>query len=311
MATEEDISTMLIMETPDGTTQLDTQCEVDTFSPASLVRLDGSSSGILYNLDKEVISIGRLQDNDIPLIHSKISRHHLQILYDNGHHFLKDNHSTNGTYLNGNKIQSAIQLHKGDIIRIGSARLKYLPSGDPERSMYEKLLNKALTDPHTGCYNKSHFLRSLEDLTAQCLADNTPLCLMIMDIDRLKELNDNYGHHAGDYVIVEVVRLIKEQFLHPSDLLGRFGGDEFVLLMPNEPLSKAKERAETLRKTVLNHPFNYEQKVIKVTLSIGLATLANGIEKGSDLFKRADFALYESKKEGRNRVSLYNASSFG
>lgn len=119
----------------------------------------------------------------------------------------------------------------------------------------------------------------------------------MLDIDYFKKINDNYGHHVGDYVIIEITKLAKE-CLRDSDVFGRVGGEEFMVLLLYTSLEAAEEIAQRIRKTVDEHKFEH---VVHVTASIGVVSY-NTKDKSIDMLKRVDDALYEAKNSGRNRV---------
>lgn len=173
-----------------------------------------------------------------------------------------------------------------------------------EELMIEHLRQQAALDPLTEIPNRRHF----EERSAQILAarDTVGTCLavMMMDIDHFKRINDNFGHSSGDLVLKEVARRIR-QAIRPHDLLARFGGEEFVALLPVRDDSEAIELAEAIRQAISNHEIIADDLPLCVTISVGLA-----IGKSADLFslevllRRADEALYRAKNTGRNRVNI-------
>ncbi len=132
---------------------------------------------------------------------------------------------------------------------------------------------------------------------------------MIFDIDYFKKINDQYGHLAGDQVLVELAQLTKG-LIRKSDTLARFGGEEFILIAPNTKEKGAYKLGERIRSAVENHTFEYEGLVIPVTVSVGIVVHnepSNEPDKLQEqLIKGADEALYQAKGKGRNRVELYS-----
>ena len=275
--------------------------------PAALMVVGGELNGTLFDLDQKEVGVGRNPDNRVPLEFNGISRYHFKIVEVPEGHQLVDNQSKNGTYLNNQKIQGDQLLKKGDIVKLGSICLKYLPKGDPERLTYDKLNWDANTDGHTGCYNKTYFNNMLELLVKKSRLKGEPLSLIIFDLDHFKNLNDTYGHNAGDYVLKELAELIRENGTRKNqDIFARYGGEEFCLLLPKTNLKQAFEIAQRLRQLVEEHKFDYDNKELPVTASLGLADYREGVFNGEDLFRRADKAVYKSKEDGRNRVSYYS-----
>ena len=274
--------------------------------PAALMVVGGELNGTLFDLAKNETTVGRNPDNTIPLEFNGISRYHFKIVQQGDGHQLVDNQSKNGTFLNNNKLEQDQLLKKGDIIKIGSLCLKYLPKGDPERLTYDKLNLDANTDRHTGCFNKIYFNNMLELQVKKSRLQGFPLSLIIFDLDHFKNLNDTYGHNAGDFVLKELAELIRQNGTRKNqDVFARYGGEEFCLLLPETNIKQAFEIAERLRQLVEDNKFTYDNKELPVTASLGVADYREGVFNGEDLFRRADKAVYQSKEEGRNRVTYY------
>lgn len=138
------------------------------------------------------------------------------------------------------------------------------------------------------------------------------MCLLTIDIDHFKRINDNYGHKVGDLAIKYVVDLCLQQ-TRESDIFGRLGGEEFGLLLPETDGVQAIELAERVRKKVANSPFEFDQESIDITVSIGIAKLDIKAKNSSleDLTTESDLALYQAKNSGRNKVCIYSADSLG
>jgi diguanylate cyclase (GGDEF)-like protein len=155
----------------------------------------------------------------------------------------------------------------------------------------------------TGLANRRCFFEALEAEAEHSERSDAPLWVTILDIDRFKRINDNYGHPAGDEVLRSVAAIVR-QAIRGSDLVGRIGGEEFGVLMPKTTRAQAEMVSERLRLAVANTPFELPSgKVIEVTLSAGLAVRAKG-EDSTHLLSRTDIALYMAKKDGRNLVRL-------
>ncbi len=273
--------------------------------PACLLVVGGELNGSIFNLPVGETVVGRNPDCSIPLDFHGISRRHFTISVDDSDVTLTDLASANGTYLNNDKVTSPLILKRGDMIKIGSVALKFLPKGDPERLTYDKLLEEAHTDGLTKCYNKTYFNNSLELEVKKSKVTGKPLTLIIFDLDHFKKLNDNYGHDAGDYVLKEKSHIIRDHGIRNGDVFARYGGEEFCILLPNTNLKQGFEIAERLRSLIQKHEFIYDGKRLPVTASVGIADYRQGVNTGTDLFKRADKAVYMSKEGGRNQVNFF------
>lgn len=273
--------------------------------PACLLVVGGDLNGTIFDLEDGEVTVGRSPDCSIPLEFQGISRKHFKIVVHNDTASIQDTGSSNGTFVNNTKIQGEQELSKGDMVKIGSIALKFLPKGDTERLAYDKLQEDANTDGLTKCYNKTYFNNKLDLEVKKSKITGAPLSLIIFDLDHFKHLNDNYGHDAGDYVLKEKAELLRENGIRKGDVFARYGGEEFVVLLPNTNLKQAFEIAERLRKLVEKHEFVYEAQRLPVTASIGVADYRTGVNTGTDLFKRADSAVYKSKEGGRNQVNFF------
>jgi diguanylate cyclase (GGDEF)-like protein len=253
------------------------------------------------------VSVGRNPDCTIPLEFQGVSRQHFTVTTSEDSNIVEDAGSSNGTFLNNTKIEGPVTLNKGDMVKIGSIALKFLPKGDTERLTYDKLHEEANTDGLTKCYNKMYFNNKLDLEVKKSKVTGKPLSLVIFDLDHFRDINNNFGHDAGDYVLRELADLLRDNGIRGGDIFARYGGEEFVVLLPLTNLKQAFEIAERLRKLVETHEFIYEGKRLPVFASIGVADYRQGVNTGTDLFKRADSAVYKSKEGGRNQVNFFRA----
>ena len=159
----------------------------------------------------------------------------------------------------------------------------------------------AITDSLTGLHNRRHFLELAELEFHRARRYQHPLSAMMLDIDHFKRVNDTYSHALGDQVIQAVAALCREN-LRDIDLMGRYGGDEFVALVPEVNLDDARKAAERLRKIIADAPIDTERGPLNVTISIGVVALAPDYLDFASLLNQADAALYTAKNAGRNRV---------
>lgn len=170
------------------------------------------------------------------------------------------------------------------------------------RGYQRRLEEMATTDKLTGAANRQIFDMIFDNVIKMSKRRNEPVTLITLDIDRFKEVNDTYGHQCGDNVIRHVADIIR-QHIREADTLCRWGGEEFLLLLPDCPLAAAGERAETIRQAINDEPMRFGRDSIAITISLGVAEYQAGEALGS-LIDRADNALYEAKRLGRNRVEL-------
>ena len=174
---------------------------------------------------------------------------------------------------------------------------------DRLRENYRRSLSLALTDELTGLYNRRYVIAHLNELLARMPEGGTATAVMIFDIDHFKQVNDRFGHPAGDCVLRELAERTLRQ-VRSVDLVARVGGEEFVVVMPKTNLAGAAVVADRLRLAVADQPFplNADGESLPVTISIGVAITADNGESLEALLKRADDALYAAKNGGRNRV---------
>jgi len=173
------------------------------------------------------------------------------------------------------------------------------------KSQYQMSMSMAITDALTGLYNRHYLNTHLGNMVKQALKNGKYMALMIMDMDHFKSVNDTYGHDVGDMILKQLATLIIQQS-RSSELAARFGGEEFVVLMPETDPQSALMAANRMRDVVQLTPFKINDKgdTIQKTISIGIASLHPDGDSAESLLKRADEALYEAKRAGRNRVTV-------
>ncbi|WP_313738876.1 diguanylate cyclase [Pseudomonas sp.] len=168
------------------------------------------------------------------------------------------------------------------------------------REHLEEQRQKALIDPLTGLANRAAWSERLAQEMQAWQARGGHLSMAILDLDHFKRINDGYGHLAGDKVLKLVANVLRKR-LRGSDFMARFGGEEFVLLMPQTSLEQATQQLESLRAAVEACPFHFKGEPVTITTSIGCSVFRSG-ESGEAVLGRADKALYRAKAQGRNRV---------
>jgi diguanylate cyclase (GGDEF)-like protein len=174
------------------------------------------------------------------------------------------------------------------------------------------LERESATDALTGLFNRRYLDRRLREEVASARRYRLPLSVLLLDIDHFKLVNDRYGHRAGDHVLVTFGKLVPEE-LRESDILARYGGEEFLVIAPHTSLEGAADVAERLRKRIESHDFRLPNEAgaaiaIRLAVSIGVATLGDGVQTSEALVQAADDNLYRAKEEGRNRVVAAKAS---
>lgn len=169
-------------------------------------------------------------------------------------------------------------------------------------TLFQQALKSAYTDPLTKANNRAAFYDCLQREIKRANRANQPFSLIFVDIDYFKSINDDYGHDCGDLALASVARWMMES-VRGSDAVFRFGGEEFVVLLSDTNLEGAAVIAERIRADIESHTLAYGMEVLNITASLGVSTL-NGDDHPDSLVKRADAAMYQAKRQGRNRVRL-------
>lgn len=179
-------------------------------------------------------------------------------------------------------------------------------SKDEIRKQNEELHRLATRDPMTGCLNRRAFFGAADPLYATLQAEGEEVCCIMSDIDHFKSFNDRYGHAVGDQVIKSVAKCLGSE-LREVDMLCRYGGEEFCIMLPGSTAEQAAEVAERLRYAIENHAGAAVRDIpgIRITSSFGVASIKLGAKDPAELIDQADNALYQSKQTGRNKVSVW------
>lgn len=167
--------------------------------------------------------------------------------------------------------------------------------------MYSHTRHLSLTDPLTGLYNRRHLDNNLEREYLRAKRYKNDLSIAVIDIDFFKKINDTYGHLCGDYVLKEVAYMLLDT-LRKTDMVFRYGGEEFVAILTETPIDKALIPLERLRSNIENYPFVYNSEKFNVTVSIGASSTEAESATAGEFLDSADKALYSAKNQGRNRV---------
>jgi len=194
-------------------------------------------------------------------------------------------------------------IDKNEMLARARTQIKRRRYAERLRDNANKSVEMAITDALTGLHNRRYMEMHLASLVEQAVARAKPLAALVLDIDFFKAVNDTYGHDAGDDVLREFALRMRKSTRN-IDLACRYGGEEFVIVMPETDMAVATMVAERLRRRIASEPFSIQQgaKKLEVTISIGLAALSGAQDTSAAMLKRADVALYRAKKEGRNRV---------
>ena len=186
-------------------------------------------------------------------------------------------------------------------------QIKYFASIERDLTRYKKmerqLANMALFDSLTGALSRAAFFQHAEKEFKRAKRYTRPLSTIMVDIDHFKKINDQYGHAAGDHVLQIFVEAIEEE-IRSTDAIGRIGGEEFALLLPDTPSKAAAHLAERVRQRITKYPYIAGKMLIEVTASLGVAILEDEDTNFKTMLQRADEALYSAKHSGRNRVTM-------
>jgi two-component system, cell cycle response regulator len=267
----------------------------------ALIMLEGDLPGQVFRLRPGRQVIGRRPECDIRVRERAVSGMHAEIIRVRDTVTINDLSSTNGTLLNGLRIRTPVPLAQGNLLKLGNCVFRYVDSL-LEVEFTEAMHARGTTDQLTGAMNKSYLIARL-GFAIDTASDARPVSIVAFDFDNFKQVNDQYGHAAGDHVLRASSALIAESFVREGDLFARMGGEEFAIVMPDTSLQRAVEAAEKLRAMFEDRRFEYDGQEIHLTSSFGVVTATSPIEQPEFLLLRADELLYRSKREGRNRVS--------
>jgi two-component system, cell cycle response regulator len=269
---------------------------------ACLVVIRGDRLGARVDLENCPIVIGRGVDTDFQIASRSVSRSHCRVFQRDGHYWVEDLRSTNQTFVNEERIERC-ELKDGDQLRVGRSVLKFLDAGNLEAGYLAEMREHAVRDELTGLYNRRYLMDLLaEEVNRAQSQPGRALILVMVDIDHFKEINDLIGHLAGDAVLRQLSKVMSDR-VRGGDTLGRIGGEEFAMIMPETTLAHARDVCERLRTAVCAQAYEIEGgRKIDVSVSMGLAGWQADMDAMSDLLRAADQCLYRAKSSGRNRV---------
>jgi two-component system, cell cycle response regulator len=274
---------------------------------AYLIVLAGSNVGEMYRLDAGETFLGRAPNVTIRLNDEGISRRHARLVQDANEVVIEDLKSANGTLVNGESIAKQI-LRDGDKIRLGSTTiLKFTYHDHLDENFQQQMYDAALRDALTKAFNKKYFQSRLDTEIAYAIRHRASLSLVMFDVDHFKQVNDKYGHLAGDYVLSRIAKLTMSA-LRQEDVFARWGGEEFAVVCRGVALANAAVMAERLRILIEGSVFEQNGARIPITISAGVSGYPEvNAEASVELIHAADASLYEAKRGGRNRVVLCTA----
>jgi diguanylate cyclase (GGDEF)-like protein len=278
----------------------------------ALIRYMGNPIGELLTLGPSGLSLGRAPDNLVRLQEPEVSRYHarLELVSQKGVPglvLLSDLGSTNGTFVNGYQIlpgNGPASLRNGDVIRMGTHAFKLKHLDELEKNYHEAVLAQATVDPLTQLSNRASVLTFLEKHTGLSRRYRRPLAVILCDLDHFKEVNDRYGHAAGDQVLRHFGEITSRR-LRASDLMGRIGGEEFLVVLPETSGREGLTVAEGLRAALASETIQLgDGEALQITCCFGVVEYSAVDLDGGSLLARADMALYRAKALGRNRVEF-------
>ncbi len=253
---------------------------------------------------KKPVLIGRSKEASFRLTDRMISRRHCIIKPTRDEYYeVEDVGSSNGTYVNEERISKKI-LVSGDKIRVGETIVKFHYKDEYDTMFFEKLYKMAVYDGATGLLNKVFLLDELKIQFEVARRQNSVLSFIMMDIDDFKRVNDRYGHPIGDIVLKEIAKIILVQ-KRTQDIAGRYGGEEFSIILPGTDIKGASNLAERIRKEVEKKEVKAFFETVKVTISAGISSYPLTTSSIDELIEQADDALYEAKKSGKNKIITY------
>ena len=290
-----------------------------------LTVLAGEDAGLTVRLSKKRFTIGRGRDCDLALSDTGLSRQHVSLEpKPTGGYLLNDLFSTNGTFVNGQKV-SDIELRDEDTINIGPVVvINFSYVTETELNLRIKQHDQAVRDQLTKLYNRRYLQKALIRGMDCAKRYHEAMSFVMFDIDHFKAINDTHGHPAGDAVLQQLAAAISEQ-LREEDIFARYGGEEFALVLGGLDTEQAFDYCERIRQLIENLRISFEDLEINITISLGLATYeptgdmedddqtespdtgilhnrAGEVPDPDELIALADANLYKAKQGGRNRT---------
>ncbi len=268
----------------------------------AMIIVRGRFLGRTLSIPDAGMVIGRSEECELTVGSSRdgTSRRHARLFYADGELQVEDLGSTNGLLINHLRSRASVLL-PGDLLQVGETLFKIVGDGDEIR-YHEAMYKMAVRDALTGLFNRTHLEATLDREIQRAKRYRNPLSLLLMDLDHFKDVNDAHGHVVGDAVLMQLGELLLG-CLRSHDLPCRYGGEEFVVVLPETGGAGALILAERCRATLAEHRFLVDGTEVALTVSVGVATLEREPTADS-LIRAADRALYIAKNNGRNQVAV-------
>jgi diguanylate cyclase (GGDEF)-like protein len=273
-------------------------------SRAVLTISSGPEVGRVISLGQGEVTLGRSPECTVWFSDPSLSRVHAHVLHAVHEWVLTDRASTNGSFVNDRKVLAPTALRDGDHVRLGAeTTLRFSMVDENEEQALRQMYESAARDALTGVSNRKCFDERLGAELAFAQRHGTPLCLTLIDVDHFKRVNDGYGHQAGDAVLRAVAAVLARS-IRAEDMVARYGGEEFAVIARGADLRGAGIMAERLRQQVAEECVEHQGRLLRVTASLGVASLAccGASRDKAGLIALADARLYQAKQRGRNRV---------
>lgn len=277
-----------------------------------LIQVTDFNLGRRFVLEQRPMVIGRASEADICILEPSVSRKHAVIHWnDDDQVTLNDCHSSNGSYVNNVKIMVRYTLVDRDIIHLGKAMLKFYSLDSIDSFLHDRIYQRSVFDRDTQIFNKAYLLEALANIAQSAESqDSKHFALLMIDLDAFKRVNEDYGQSVGDHVLLGASALL-QRFVRPEETFGRFGGDEFMLIIPGCDEAGALERAERIRAAFEADPFRVPEtetgltELIEVHQSISVAVCTGEVSASVEaLLEKAAQKLYLAEREGGNRVMV-------
>jgi diguanylate cyclase (GGDEF)-like protein len=280
----------------------------------ALVFLSGELIAVPIPLEREEVILGRALEADVRINDTQVSRQHARIIAapsESGvsmEYVLNDLDSRNGTFINGRRIKHE-RLENGDKITIGETILRFDLLDEIDRE-YQRQIHRLIShDDLTGLLSSRSFFSELRREAGRAHAEDRPFCVLMMDGDNFKGVNDRFGHLTGSKTLEEIGFSITTN-LRSGDAAARFGGDEFAAFLLDADLAQGIVAAERIRESIEEYDFSVVRRgaareTHHITVSIGISAFPSDSEDPIELVEMADSALYRAKREGRNRLAAY------
>jgi diguanylate cyclase (GGDEF)-like protein len=239
---------------------------------ACLVVIYGQRMGTRFPVKQGELLIGRSSQAHLQIDHESVSRRHARVMSTDGRIEISDMGSTNGTYVNDEIVQ-ARELTDGDLIKVGRTILKYLSNNNIETAYHEEIYRLTTIDGLTRCFNRRYLREQLVREVSRATRYKRPLSLVVFDVDQFTQLNEDYGHLAGDAVLAQLGKRVSRR-IRREDVFARMAGGEFAIVMPELDNRGAVFLAERIQAIVSEGAFGFDDINIRVNITAGVTSLS-------------------------------------